>query len=303
MNELEQKKATVVAGANPLAKTKKTLKAASLGDPEAIWFKILGYGDSGVGKTLAIIGFLLAGLKVFVLSTDIGGNGLSSIRTALKDMGREDLMSNLVFVEVADYKTTQEFLVNPDIVMVEVADEKGLREVSLNEWNPDMLVWEGFSNWQENHLCSYVLGMDAISSKASEMRQEGLLPELQDYNAIRRGTLSTLDRFLNLRAKNGKVWHKYVTCLEDNKAKEDPLSGNKAKKMPLLVGSARTYMGPAFDLILEMQAKSSGGKTEFVYKCDVGGSSVSKKRGLNVDTTEPADMLKLWTKINQQVGK
>lgn len=296
MAELEQKKAAVVAAANPLAKKKKTLKASSLQDQGAAWYKILAYSESGAGKTLAIVGFLKAGLRVFVFSTDIGGNGLSSVREQLKLEKLEHLMANLQFVEVSDYETSTMFLDNPDIIEIEVSDTSGVRTMSLRDWNPDLIAWDGFSNWQENHLCGYILDMDPLGGdKSSELRKEGLVGELMDYNAVRRGTLKAIDKFLNLHGKEGKVWHKYVTCLTDLKPRED--AGGMPKKMPLLVGSARTYMGPAFDLILEMTAKSSGGKVDYKYKCNVGGNSMSKKRGLTVNTEEEADMFKLWQKI------
>jgi hypothetical protein len=290
MAELDQKKAAVIAAASPLAKKKKTLQASSLSDAAAAWYKILAYSESGAGKTLAIVGFLRAGLKVFVFSTDIGGNGLSSVREALKAQQLEHLMANVVYVEVSDYETSVMFLDNPDIIEV--------GGVNLRAWNPDIIVWDGFSNWQENHLCGYILDMDPLGGdKSSELRKEGLVGELMDYNAVRRGTLKAIDKFLNLHGADGKVWHKYVTCLTDLKARED--AGGTPKKMPLLVGSARTYMGPAFDLILEMTAKSTGNKIEYKYKCNIGGNSMSKKRGLNVNTEEDGDMFKLWQKITQ----
>jgi hypothetical protein len=264
---------------------KAGFKATRADEVGADWYKILGYGHSGTGKTKALEGLLRAGLRVFVANTDIGGDGLRTVKSALAD--RRDLLANLASVDFTTYADFESFLKNPALVEIDGKD--------LWSWKPDMLVWEGMSNWQERHLGDYVLEQSP-AGKATDLRDAGLVADQQDWGAIRRATLRALDRFLILHAPDGRKIHKYVTTLEDN-SKMDKLTG-EVYKGPLVMGAARSYMAPAFDLIVEMQGKRDAkGATFYTYKCGVSSNTLSKRRGLPVEPEEPGDMERLWRKI------
>lgn len=282
-------KAIVAKAAIAARPGKKKLSASILADDSAIWYKILALAHSGRGKSRAIADLLRAGLRIVVCDTDIGGNGLSSVREDLKRTGEEALMQNLAFFEFSDYSTFGGFMDDPTILEI---DGK-----NIWDWNPDVLAWEGFANWQEDHVTNEVLEMGGIAKEDSELREAGLWAERTDWGAIRRATLKGLNRFLRIHNPNGKKIHKYVTCLMDD-GKQDKFT-KETKTGPLIMGASRAYLQPAFDLILRMDAEKKPGVKDIVYsyKCDITGETVAKKRGLPVDSTEPADMLKLWNKI------
>src|SRR5512139_1676099 len=84
------------AGGESAGKTpsSKGVRVRTLGeDPRA--FKAMLYGRGGTGKTYAMVPLLLDGLKIFVLTTDIGGDGLATVEAELRYMGRTDLLRNV----------------------------------------------------------------------------------------------------------------------------------------------------------------------------------------------------------------
>lgn len=288
MANLTDKKEQFVAAAGALATpSKKTFKANLASAAESDWLKILAYGHSGVGKTTALAGLLKTGLRVFVANTDIGGDGLRSVKALLGKEGKTELLENLASFDFLDYTTFEQFTKNPALVEIRPGTD-------LWAWNPDILVWEGMSNWQERHLGDFVLEQSP-SGKSSDLREAGLMADQQDWGAIRKATLRTLDKFLIAHNPNGKRIHKYVTTLEDN-SKQDKLTG-EVYKGPLIMGAARSYMAPAFDLIIEMMTKKEGKDLKYVYKCGASANALSKRRGLPVEPEEPGDMEALWRKI------
>ena len=278
-------------------RTKVTVK--KLSDPETKRVKILSYGHTGTGKTYAIVGFLLAGLKVLVMSTDIGGEGLTAVHTALRDLGRLDLADNVYHVELSEYEDIEVFVKEPTKIFPEIYD------VDL-----DMIVWDGFTGFQQYQLSEYIGEQEALRSDTgdrakpvSEGRQSGLWFEQTDWGQIRNGTLRNLSRYLYMNnKKTGKVWHKYVTCLESGKMKEDKLTG-ELQKSPLIQGAAAGMMGPAFDVIIQMRCldQGAGKMPKYEYRTIGSDKVLAKSRGIKLLPVEEPNMLVVWNKICTQL--
>lgn len=272
----------------------RVFKASVMKPDEPVWRKVLGIGRSGMGKTKAIVGILECGQRVFVADTDFGGNGLSTVQGELLTTGKSHLMQNLAWFEFDNYKDFTYFTSHPESI--------DIGGKSLWEWDPDVLVHEGLANFQEKHVTEYALDLAPMRSSGkdnvAEAREAGLWAEQVDWGVIRRATLFAVEDFLRVHNPSGKKLHKYVTCLQDA-GKEDKFG--EVKRGPLLMGAAREYMAPAFDLILTLEAVSKPGvkgELDYYYRCDVSDRGiVTKKRALPVAAREPANFADLWRRI------
>lgn len=287
-NAAEDKKPTKSVFAHKVAgvssKPKPTFHRGS--NQEGRWIKILGYGHSGTGKTLAIKGILEAGYKVLVVSTDLGGNGLSSVFNALHAEGKGQLCDNIVHADFPDYDSLSDFLKNPHAVFPEFSD-----------FSPDWAVWDGFTGFQQVQIQSKILEeINPATKNSSDGREEGLWAEQQDWGMIRTATVRALNNFLNLHDwQNKKMLHKYMTCLEQ-KPTADKLSG-EVMRSPYIQGSASALMQPAFDVIIEMRVKTLGGEEKgqrvYEYNCVGHDKLMAKARGYDLAPVEPGDMYNL----------
>lgn len=259
--------------ANVATKKKFQIEAKTLDQElgDAMLHRLLGFGHSGVGKTTAIIAFLEMGMKVFVLSTDVGGDGLNTVRNALA--ARPELLANLMYIHIDDYEPLDAFLEDPVTLGGPV----------YAAFEPDVQVWDGYTGFQMHHVEEYVDGDSSISE---------LQFDIPTWGKIRRASLRELARFMKLRTPSGRKVHKYVTCLE-SKPKENDLTGER-RKAPLIQGTAGSIVEAAFDLIIEMRLNE---KKEFEYRC-IGTSGIAaKSRGYRLNAVEPGDMKKLWAKL------
>lgn len=255
---------------------KKTLAAKSLA--EESFKKFLLQGHTGTGKTRTIAEVLQTlnsrgkPTKVFVASTDLGGSGLGSVKDRLLAVGRADLLPNVVEVDFDDFETFDGFVRGALVPTV--------GNQTLWQWGPDVLVHDGFSNFQESHVWRYVLAIESISSKADEARTEEVQAGQVEWGQIRRCSLLAIDLFNRLKNPlTGDTPSKIVTVLLDD-GKEDKFT-HETKKGPLVIGATRSYMAAAFDYILTTKAITKPGSKvpEYSYTCDVGGGSLSKQRG------------------------
>jgi hypothetical protein len=277
--------ARVTSGSSK-AKAKPMIQRGT--DNVARWVKILLFGHTGTGKTYSIVGLLKAGLKIIVISTDLGGSGLSSVYNELKSQQRLDLWENIINIDFPDYDSLADFLRNPQETLPDFFD-----------FDPDMLVWDGFSGYQQIHIQDKILNDIAPNTKnSSEGRTEGLWAEQQDWGMIRNATVRGLGNFLKLHNwKTGKALHKLMTCLE-SKPTADKLSGDVVRA-PYVQGSAAALMGPSFDIIIETKVNTlgslDGDKRQYVYNCVGHDKLLAKSRGFPLAATEPADMYTIWT--------
>ncbi|MEN6532713.1 MAG: hypothetical protein ABFD89_03570 [Bryobacteraceae bacterium] len=285
-------KQAFVAQVRPQLGTKKKARLVShSGDDErGQWVKVLGYSFSGGGKTYLIVFLLRCGFRVLYASTDFGGSGISTVRNELKRTNEVHLLKNLRHVDVPDYDTMYELARNPADVL----------DFNPYEWDNDdkpfCFVWDGYTGFQQFQLSEKVSSIDPLSEdKASAGRNEGLWFDRSDWGMIRIGSLRPLSWFLLQHNRlTGKLWHKYVTALE-NKPSEDKLTG-KMQKAPLIQGAAGSIIPAAFDIILEMRAKSlPSGETLYTYGCAGNEKILAKSRGYGLAPEEPADFGKIWT--------
>lgn len=284
-------------------KNPRAPRVKKLSEEQAMTFKALLFGATGSGKTHAIVGLLEHGFKVLVISTDIGGDGLVTVKTALKQKGKGQLLDNCMSLVFSSYDEVTEFLNTPESVYPEIYTD-GI----------DWLVWDGFSSFQQTLLSDKIGEMTpqrTDNKEVSEARESGLQLELQDWGMVKSGTVRALDKFLKLHnRKTGQVFHKLLTCLEGIRSVRSGSGVNAVTtyvdaKEPMLQGAAAKLIGPAFDLILNTRIVA--GDTENVprqYKYVCAGSETlagAKTRGLVLDPIEPGNFYDLWTKIATQL--
>ncbi len=273
---------------------KKKLQSVSLNDDNDA-LKILMLGHTGSGKTftmaeiLQTLNYELQPTKIFVASTDIGGNGLRSVKERLKQLGRLDLLPNLAWFHFRDYEDFATFTTDANNIEVNGA--------SFWDFNPDLIAWDGAANFQESHIWRYIMDLDPLAKDSTEVRDAGVQAGQAEWGQIRKCTTLQIDRFVSMQNPNGKQVHKLVTCLLDD-GKESKLT-KETKQGPLIMGAARDYMGPAFDLILTAQAVMPPGAKvpSFKYLCEFGaGKPLAKLRGVTLpkDMLDKADMKSLW---------
>jgi hypothetical protein len=273
----KDKEAEVIAKAlrAPLPKGRAKLKPSSLGSSNDDSWKVFIQGHTGTGKTL-VASKIAQCLnregrhnKIFVASTDIGGNGLRSVKDDLVSAGRKDLLDNICYVEFRDYREFKAFTGDPESVVE-----------GFWEWDPDVLFWDGLANFQESHVWRYILDLDPLADKPSEVREEGVQAGIAEWGQIRRCTILQNDLLLTLHNPNGKRIHKVTTCLLDD-GKESKLT-HEVKKGPLIMGAARDYIGPAYDAMITTTVfppKAGSKEPQYRYQCDVTSQWVAKKRG------------------------
>src|SRR5262249_36594749 len=77
---------------------KKRPQVKKRSDTSSRYIKIGLYGGAGMGKTYGIVDLVERfGLKVLIVSTDVGGDGLSTVTAELQARGRGDLADTHVF--------------------------------------------------------------------------------------------------------------------------------------------------------------------------------------------------------------
>lgn len=279
-------------------------RVRKLSEEAATTFKGLLFGPTGSGKTYAVKGLLEHGFKVLVISTDMGGDGLVTVKVALRREGKIHLLANCTSIVLTNYDEVAAFLDRPESIYPSIYDEQ-----------IDWLVWDGFSSFQQTILSDKIGAMTPErtgNKEVSDARDSGLQLELQDWGMVKTGTIRNLDKFLKMHnRKTGQVWHKLVTCLEGLKSIK---SGTGAQttttyvdaKEPMLQGSAAKLIGPAFDLILNTRiaaTKDEESPRTFTYVC-AGHDTLAgaKTRGLVLNPVEPGDFYLLWEKIAEQLA-
>lgn len=255
-------------------------------------------GIPGTGKTRAIAQAIELGAKVVMINTDTGQSGEETILSYLRTAGKEDLFySNLIIIRVDDDDELSDFLAKP---------EKSFPEIY--EFDPDILVWEGFSNWQQTKLYSKVgeLYRETVeianenSSKeksVSTQRAEGLQLEMQDWGKIRNASIQRLEEFLNLNNKvTGREWVHLVTiheAVETKMLKQEnapPVAMEQLSGRPLIQGAAKNLIGGGFTLSLRCREE----RGKYYYELSTTKTmGMSKNRGIALPEKFDADFVKV----------
>lgn len=292
----EKKPATVPTSAPSLAEKMAAAKARVTGttkrtrpqefvlNPEGDDpVKLMLFGPIASGKTFFIVALLLEGERVFVVSTDFGGNGLITVKNELKRLGRLDLLSNLKGLDLATYEDISDFWESP----LEFAP-------SILDFDPTVIVWEGVSAFNIDILDEYILSMAPGAEKSGELRHAGFTHTQQDWQGMKRGTMRQLRHFVSFILPNGKRLHKIVTAHE-SKPQNNDLT-NKTEKGPLLQGSARDLATGGFDVVLQcLKEETKDGEVAYKYRA-VGASDklAVKNRGFALKGVMDADPVKVW---------
>jgi hypothetical protein len=292
--------ATALAAQSNFVTKAKPVKASRqpklLSDPSADYMKIMMYGGTATGKSLTLAGLLRAGHTVLAVSTDIGGEGFASVRQELRNSGEGHLLDNASFFEIQNYDDMEDFCCNPTEFF------PGIYDLDI-----DTLFFDGGSSFQICHIQDKILSMEAVGSadKQSDARNAGLGTTMTDWGSVRIATIKNLNKFLLMRnEKTGKNWHKVITFLESEKAKDN---NNEVKIGALMQGAAAKLLEPCFDLIFRAVKKrvTEGDKKVLTYQYQMEGASdriITKSRGFKFNPTEPGDFLKLWKEVCLQRG-
>lgn len=259
-------------------------------DFSQIGLNIFLVGKPGSGKTNALAQLVLAGYKLFIVSTDAGGdNGINTIKAQVIAAGKdlEYLRAHLrwVHVDIGDQvgegrSALLEFL-------------KSLRsEGAFGNFSPDVLVWEGFANYQANYI------VDEFDD------DEGGVDNFKQWGKISTATVRDLEYFCKIPAT-----YRIVTCQEGQKSVKIKV-GVDAKGQPIMedrrvdtggaalkTGATRSVLA-AFDLIIRLGIDKDG---KYMYNVKCGADSEGKKR-VKLPEEMPADFLKVWNETKKQLG-
>lgn len=280
----------------------------NIAEEEDSTLKVMLFGPVGSGKTQFLVGPLMAGLKVFVITTDIGGSGLTSVRRWLKRNGRPELAQNLYEVQLNGYEQVKEFLESP--TMLKMGNGSTIWDI-----DPDVLVWDGFSSFQQIDIAEYVGAMAPKGARdnVSEQRESGLQFETADWGIVRNATVRIMEKFMGLTGPGGKPIHKIVTCHEDIRLKRqgtnptDPSVATEQKR-PLLQGAGGLIILGAFDLIMRTKVTTdrgdddAGSRAAFWYEIQPHGNRYTKNRGFDLPAQAEADPVTLWKNLVGQLN-
>src|SRR5262245_11385165 len=211
------------AGISSVDIGKPTVEARGFSRDQPKLIKELIFGPSGAGKTLHLLGALLNGEKVFVIASDLGGEGLAAVTTELDRMGRPEVYEQqLTCVETLDYLEAIKILRHPEV---------------YPQWGPATVAClDGYSG-------IHMVGVDEYRSppETVDAKPKAESASWDYWRDVKKASTWLLNRFL-LAAKDK---HRIVTCLQSTEDKE--FSGKKMQG-PLVQGSARDLIAPAFDL-------------------------------------------------------
>lgn len=298
----EQKK-EFVEGTGPKAREIKTpvRRGYKLSDDKLDYFKLMVFGQPGAGKTHLIGQFVRdLGMRVILVTTDIGDSGHLTIRSMLTKAGKQELMDNVYVLPLAGWYEVQQFLRDPWKFDPELAN-----------FNPDIIAWDGFSGFQQIDLTEYV-GDLTTDKDRGDYRESGLMLEQRDWNVIKTGTVRTIDKFMSIKRLDEKPVHKIVTCHEAVSYK--PLDASKPNSpqqvvdsyRPLLQGQGGVLSLGASDLILRAAIKSrrtgNTATTEYVLITSGHENVVAKSRGVELEPEIPNSAVYLWERIQKALG-
>lgn len=274
-------------------------KAFTLEDDTTDYIKVMTFGVTGSGKTHLLGQLAEIGLKVAIITTDIGDTGHITIKNRMKELGRLDLLKNVVIIPLTGYSEVSSFIQNPWNTEI---DEQG---TTLEQFDPDMLAWDGFGSFQQLDLNEYVADLQPAKDKnRGDYRESGLILEQQDWNAIANATMRKCNDFLSIRKTDGRPVNKWVTCHEAVTQKavdsSNPMKGTTFEEAykPLLQGKGGQIILGGFDVILRTKVTTKKGDEGAVriYTIVTAGSQniVAKNRGFQLPAEMTADIKVLW---------
>lgn len=237
------------------------------------------FGPIASGKSMFLLGALLAGERLIGMSTDFGGNGLLSVVNALKDVGRSELLGNLLNVDVSEYQDAIGVLTTPEDYFP-----------GLAEFDPTVFFWEGFSTFNNDLL-------DEETEVNKDMHGLGEGDKYAHWYDVKRATLRAMRKFFGFRLPSGKRLHKIMTFVEA-KADVNDLTG-QTEKAPMIQGSAKDLIAGGFDVVLNCYCEEKDGKFSYFYRCKgASGKYAVKNRGFKLQPIEAAEPERIWRIIS-----
>lgn len=255
----------------------KLKKAKRLSDIPP-FLRIMFFGKAGVGKTYMLGPLLLDGYKILVLDSDVGSNGLNTVRSFLKENNRSDLLDNIILLPIDGYEEASAFVTNPEKTF-----NDSMEGTTWAEFSPDIIVWEGFGNFQQVDVWKYV---NPKSDKTESF------DSYKEWGDVLRATHFAIHDFAKITGPNGKVIHKiWSTHLKDTDVdptgkKVDPSDKQQRDRLkhaykPLISGSSAQLVEGAADYVIYLFTESEYNpvkkETKIHYCWDLTPSTLLKE--------------------------
>lgn len=242
------------------------------------------WGPPGSGKTRALKTLLEVGERLLVGDTEPSGDGISTVENLLVDEGRADLLNNLLYVPLMNFKEAWNFWGNPVEAVPDVADLQ-----------PTCLVWENFNYFQMYHADKEIMP-DEFRPENVEGDKDAMFAY---WDKMRRIILRSHHRFMTC-APCGPTHH-ILTMHDDDK--ERKIKG-RLLYGPQIVGSSRKPILGSYSLVLRMDKRSSlfgnDSDSPYVYEAVMTDETQVKERASGLPEGEfPADFNRVWEAITR----
>lgn len=247
-------------------------------------------GKPGSGKTDALANLILAGHKIFMVSTDSGGdNGINTIKARCLAAGKtmQYVQEHLRWVHVDIGDAVGE---GRSALLEYLKDLR--KEGAFGDFTPDVLVWEGFANYQANYI------VDEFDE------DDGGVDNFKQWGKIGTATVRDLEYFFKV-----PVLYKIVSCQEGTKSVKVKV-GTDARNQPIMEDRKVDTGGPAlvtkavrsvlaaFDVMIRLGLDRDG---KYCYTIKSKEDNEGKKRVM-LPEEMPADFMKVWNETKKQLG-
>lgn len=267
--------ATPPKPAGPQPKANQAIKF--LDDLEA-HLRLYNWGLSGSGKTFLLAVLAEAGYKILITDSDVGGSGHNTILSYLKAKGKFELRKNIARLPIPSYDAAESFLENPAAYWK--ANAPG--QPALWEWNPEIVAWEGFGNFQQIHIWDKAVSLTGGKTNKDGSDYDGLALATMDWGLVQKATHQCIDSFCRIQNPfTGFTPHKIYQAHVDDRAVDmegRKVAIEKINSTQTQAGSKPWLLGQGAKLVLGA--------------CDYGWRCFSKETAtLNKDGSKSAQVL------------